>query len=287
MKIDLHLHTNFSDGKLSPEKILKLAWENHYEYISITDHDSILGYLEAKKYLAKYPLELISGVEISTNYQSSDVHILAYYFDENNDEFIEMLRKIYDSRYGRAKQIVSNLNQMGIDLKWEDVLKYAGQHKYIGRPHIARALIENGFCKTIKSVFDRCLNNDSPIYVPKYRIDTAYAVDLIQKAGGISVVAHPGRLEDDSLLYEFIDMGVEGIEVYYASHSTGQIKFYEQIALENNLIRTGGSDFHGSDFYYLNYTAPDVCIKELKARHASKRGLNGTVWWALSITKKR
>ena len=123
MKIDLHLHTNFSDGKLSPEKILKLAWENHYEYISITDHDSILGYLEAKKYLAKYPLELISGVEISTNYQSSDVHILAYYFDENNDEFIEMLRKIYDSRYGRAKQIVSNLNQMGIDLKWEDVLK--------------------------------------------------------------------------------------------------------------------------------------------------------------------
>ncbi|HOE91054.1 MAG TPA: PHP domain-containing protein [Candidatus Cloacimonadota bacterium] len=273
MKIDLHLHTNYSDGKLSPEKLLKFAWENHYEFLSITDHDSTLGYQEACNFLSVYPLELIPGVEISTNYQTTDVHILAYYFDVNNEELVDMLKKIYDSRYGRAKQIVQNLNQLGIDLQWEDVLKYAGKHKYIGRPHIARALIENGFCKTIKSVFDNYLNNDSPIYVPKYRIDTAHAIEIIKNAGGIPVVAHPGRLEDDNLLYEFIDMGIEGIEVYYASHSTGQIKFYEQIALEHNLIRTGGSDFHGSDFYYLNYSAPDICIKELKSKYNHKRGI--------------
>lgn len=272
MKIDLHLHTNFSDGKLSPEQLIKFAWENHYAYLSITDHDSTLGYQEATKHLTKYPMDLIPGVEVSTIYQTSDVHILAYYVDVENPDLVEMLKKIYDSRYGRAKQMVENLRQLGIDLNWEDVLKYAGQHKYVGRPHIARAMIENGFCKTIKSVFDDYLNNDSPVYVPKYRIDTANAIEIIKQAGGIPVVAHPGRLEDDSVLYDFIDMGIEGIEVYYASHSSGQIKLYEQIALEHNLIRTGGSDFHGHDFYYLNYSAPDICIKELKTRYLSKRG---------------
>jgi len=274
MKIDLHLHTNFSDGKLSPDQLLKFAYENHYAYLSITDHDSTLGYQEATKHLAKYPMDLIPGVEVSTIYQTSDVHILAYYIDVHNELLTEMLKKIYDSRYGRAKQMVENLRQLGIDLNWEDVLKYAGQHKYVGRPHIARAMIENGFCKTIKSVFDNYLNNDSPVYVPKYRIDTANAIDIIKKAGGVPVIAHPGRLEDDSVLYDFIDMGIEGIEVYYASHSSGQIKLYEQIALEHNLIRTGGSDFHGHDFYYLNYSAPDICIKELKSRYLSKRGQN-------------
>lgn len=272
MKIDLHLHTNFSDGKLSPEQLLKFAYENHYAYLSITDHDSTLGYQEARKVVSTYPLELIPGVEVSTIYQSNDVHILAYYVDVDNAELNEMLRKIYDSRYGRAKQMVENLHKMGIELDWQDVLKYAGQNKYVGRPHIARAMIENGFCKTIKEVFDHYLNNDSPIYVPKYRIDSNQAIEIIKRAGGIPVIAHPGRLEDDTILYDFIDMGIEGIEVYYSSHSSGQIKLYEQIALEHNLIRTGGSDFHGYDFFYLNYSAPEICITELKTAHNKRRG---------------
>jgi hypothetical protein len=272
MKIDLHLHTNFSDGKLSPEQLLKFAYENHYAYLSITDHDSTLGYKEACKYVTNYPLELIPGVEVSTIFQTSDVHILAYYVDVDNFQLNEMLKKIYDSRYGRAKKMVDNLTDMGLTLNWEDVLKFAGQNKYVGRPHIARAMIESGHCKTIKEVFDVYLNNDSPIYVPKYRIDTEQAIRIIKEAGGIPVIAHPGRLEDDSVLYDFIDMGIEGIEVYYSSHSSGQIKLYEQIALEHNLIRTGGSDFHGFDFFYLNYSAPEICITELKTAYNKKRG---------------
>ena len=265
MKIDLHLHTTFSDGKLSPEELLKYAYENHYGCISITDHDSTFGYQDAKKHVSKYPLELIPGVEVSTNYQGNDVHILGYYMDVEDVELNEMLKKIYDSRYGRAMQIVENLKTLGMHLEWTDVLKYAGENKYVGRPHIARAMIEKGFCKTIKEVFDNYLNNDSPVYVPKYRIETEAAIKTIKQAGGIPVIAHPGRLEDDALIYDFIEMGIMGIEVYYASHSSGQIKLYEQIALEHNLIRTGGSDFHGFDFFYLNFSAPDICIKELKS----------------------
>jgi hypothetical protein len=265
LKIDLHLHTTFSDGILSPEELLKNAHQNHYSYISITDHDTFAGYIEAKKHIHKYNLELISGVEISTMLDNMEVHILAYYIDIENPELNNLLKLVYDSRYGRANDMVKKLATMGIELDWKDVLVYAGENKYIGRPHIARAMIEHGQVKTIKEAFDKYLSNDSPAYVPKFKVETEYAIDIIKKANGISVLAHPGRLTDDSMVYTCIDMGIDGLEVYYASHDPGQTRLYEQIALENNLIRTGGTDFHGKDFYYLNYSAPDVCIKDIKA----------------------
>ena len=271
MKIDLHLHTTFSDGKLSPEELLRFAHENHYSYISITDHDSFLGYFDALNYINKYPLELIPGVEISTIHAESEVHLLAYYFDTTNEELNNLLKDVYDSRYGRAIQMVRNLESMNIKLDWKDVLVYAGENKYIGRPHIARALIENGTVSTIREAFEKYLSNESPAYVPKFKIDTEHAIRTIKKANGIAVLAHPGKLTDDSIVYSCIDMGIDGIEVYYGSHLAGETRLYEQIALENNLIRTGGSDFHGNDFYYINYSAPDICIKELKAAYEKRK----------------
>lgn len=271
LKIDLHLHTTFSDGKLSPAELLKNAYENHYSYISITDHDTISGFLDAKKIINNYKLELIPGVEISTILDSTEVHILAYYFDIENEDLLNLLKQVYDSRYGRAKQMVNNLESLGINLEWKDVLVYAGENTYIGRPHIARALIEKGIVKSIKEAFDRYLSNESPAYVPKYNVNTKLAIDTIKKAGGLSVLAHPGRLPDDSMVYTCIEMGIDGIEVYYASHSGGQTRLYEQIALENNLIRTGGTDFHGNEFYYVNYSAPDICINELKAANIKRK----------------
>jgi len=271
LKIDLHLHTTFSDGKLSPEELIRYAHENHYSYISITDHDTIAGYLDAQKYVSKYPLELIPGVEISTIYERMEVHILAYYFDVDNAGLHSLLKDVYDSRYGRALQMVEKLEEMGIHLDWKDVLVYAGENKYIGRPHIARALVENGAVKTIKEAFDKYLGNDSPAFVPKFKTETKDAIDVIKKANGIPVLAHPGRLSDDSIVYSCIDMGIDGLEVYYGSHLAGQTRLYEQIALENNLIRTGGTDFHGNEFFYLNYSAPDICIKELKAAYKKRK----------------
>jgi hypothetical protein len=272
LKIDLHLHTTFSDGRLSPEALLKNAQDNHYSYISITDHDTISGYLEAQKYIEKYNLELIPGVEISTICEGVEIHILAYYYDVDNAELLDLLQRVYDSRYGRALQMVKNLETMNIKLDWKDVLVYAGENKYIGRPHIARALIEKCGVKTIKEAFDKYLNNDSPAFVPKLKMDTEYVINTIKRANGISVLAHPGRLPDDSMIFTCIDMGVDGLEVYYASHDAGQTRLYEQIALENELIRTGGSDFHGNEFYYINYSAPAICIKDMKALYQKRRG---------------
>jgi hypothetical protein len=266
MKIDLHLHTTYSDGKLSPEMLLKNASENHYSYISITDHDSFAGYLEAARHISKYPdLELIPGIEISTIHEGIEIHILAYYADTDNMELNALLKQVYDSRYGRAAQMVKNLESLGIRLEWKDVLVYAGENKYIGRPHIARAMVEHGCVKTIKEAFDRYLNNDSPAFVPKYKVDTEDVIQTVKAANGVSVLAHPGRLPDDSVVFSCIDMGVDGLEVYYASHDVGQTRLYEQIALENDLVRTGGTDFHGNEFYYINYSAPDICIRDLKA----------------------
>jgi len=263
LKIDLHLHTTFSDGRLSPEKMMKNAFENHYAYISITDHDSLAGYIEAMKYTDQYDVKLVPGVEISTMYDDVEIHILAYYVDTDNDELNTLLKRVWDSRYGRAMKMVENLKTLGISLDWKDILVYAGENKYIGRPHIARAMMEQGKVKTIKEAFDKFLNNDSPAFVPKLKIDTEYAISVVKKANGVSVLAHPGRLPDDSLVFSCIDMGVDGLEVFYASHDAGQTRLYEQIALENNLIRTGGSDFHGNEFYYINYSAPDICITDL------------------------
>ena len=273
MKIDLHLHTTFSDGKLSPEELVRNAYENHYSYISITDHDTFAGYLEAKKFLIEknYNLELIPGVEISTIFENQEVHILAYYFKEDDEDLIELLTNVYDSRYGRALEMVERLQTLGIDVDWANILSYAGKNKYIGRPHIARALMTNGCVKTIKEAFEKYLHNESPAYVPKHKIDTEHAINVIKKASGISVLAHPGRLTDDSIVYNCIDMGIDGLEVYYVSHITGQTRLYEQIAIENNLIRTGGTDFHGNEFYYINYSAPDICIKDLKTLYEKRK----------------
>ena len=273
MKIDLHLHTTFSDGKLSPEELVRNAYENHYSFISITDHDTFAGYLEAKKYIKdkNITLELIPGVEISTIFDNHEIHILAYYFDEDNNDLIELLNDVYDSRYGRAIEMVERLSTFGIHLDWATILNYAGKNKYIGRPHIARALIANGSVKTIKEAFEKYLNNASPAYVPKLKVDTEHAINVIKKANGVSVLAHPGRLTDDSIVYDCIDMGIDGLEVYYVSHITGQTRLYEQIAIENNLIRTGGTDFHGNEFYYINYSAPDICIKDLKNLYEKRK----------------
>jgi predicted metal-dependent phosphoesterase TrpH len=250
---------------------MKIASENHYSYISITDHDTFAGYTEALKTSKKYDVELIPGVEISTILENNEVHILAYYFDTDNDDLNNLLKQVYDSRYGRALEMVQRLEDVGIQVDWKDVLNYAGENKYIGRPHIAKAIVEVGAVKTIREAFDKYLHNDSPIYVPKYKVDTEYAIQSIKKANGISILAHPGRLTDDSMVYSCIDMGIDGLEVYYASHLAGQTRLYEQIALENNLVKTGGTDFHGNEFYYINYSAPDICIKDLKAAYEQRR----------------
>lgn len=271
-KIDLHVHTNFSDGLFSPEEVLELAQDREYDVIAITDHDNIDGFLQVRNYAELLGIELIPGVEISTLHHGRDTHILAYYFDPENKALNELLKKIYDSRFDRAKSIIEKLNARGIKIDIEKVQSYAGRNNYLGRPHIARALIESGYCADKYEAFDIHLGENCYAYVPKFAPSSQAAIAAVHQAGGIAVLAHPYTLGDDSLISDIIDFGIDGMEVFYAKCNDETIYHYNEIAKENGLIRTGGSDFHGDGFdleIFGNYSAPEKALNELQQHRKS------------------
>lgn len=272
-KIDLHIHTNCSDGIYSPEQILEFAKDNFYDVISITDHDTLDGFKIAQKLIKNYEFYLIPGVEISSLHKDIDVHLLAYNFDPENRELIDLLHFIHKGRFVRAKKILKKLKFMGINIDFERVRQIAGDNDLIGRPHIARALIETKHCSNMKEVFEIYLGEDCPAYVPKPAPKVKKVIKLIKKVGGISVLAHPYTLGDDRIIFDLIEMGLDGIEIFYSKHSKDKISYYNEIAQKNNLIRTGGSDFHGenSSDYFGDYNIPEFVYDEImKSRKADE-----------------
>ncbi len=260
MKIDLHTHTTYSDGRNTPEELINLAKENNYDIFAITDHDSISGYLKVKQKAQELGITLIPGAEISTLYNDNDIHILAYFFDSENRKFLEMLNFIQESRKARAIKMIDKLNELGKHITLEEVTELSGKTDLIGRPHIARALVNKGYCRNIQEAFFNFIGNDCPAYYPKLSVSPEKAIEIIKQAGGISVVAHPFQLDDEFVLLELIEMGVQGIEVYYRLHTNEQVKFYGNIADKYNLIKTGGSDYHGDPngrIVFGDYSAPD------------------------------
>jgi hypothetical protein len=267
MKIDLHLHTTFSDGIFSPEELLEMASKNNYDIISITDHDTLDGFREATGMIHNFTCQIISGIEISSIHRQRDVHILAYDIDEKNEELDSLLSSIQKSRLIRAKKIIDKLKNMGIYVDFERVRSLAGKHELIARPHIARVLVENGNCRSTKEAFDHYLSNSSPAYVLKQTPTVQELIDVVHRAGGVAVLAHPHTLFDDSMIDEFVHMGLDGLEVFYAKYDRVMVDYYDEIALKNNLLRTGGSDFHGEmlDFdYFGEHSAPHYVVEELK-----------------------
>ena len=266
MKIDLHTHTTYSDGRNTPKELIDLAKNNNYDIFAITDHDSISGYLKVKDYATNLGINLIPGAEVSTLYNDKDIHILAYFFDIENQEFLEMLSFIQESRKNRAKKIIDKLNELGKNITLEEVTELSGKTDLIGRPHIARALVNKGYCYNIQEAFYKYLGNDCPAYYPKLSLNPKEVIKIIKNAGGISVVAHPFQLEDEFVLLELIEMGVQGIEVFYRLHTKDQIQFYGNIADKYNLIKTGGSDYHGDPngrIVFGEYSAPDSVYTNL------------------------
>jgi 3',5'-nucleoside bisphosphate phosphatase len=267
MKIDLHLHTTYSDGIFSPEELLEMACKHDYDVISITDHDTLDGYREAKRILEKFPVKIIPGIEISSIYQHRDVHLLAYDIDVEHEELDKLLTDIQKSRLIRAKKIIDKLKTMGIFVDFERVRSLSGKHDLIARPHIARVLVENGNCRSTKEAFDNYLGNASPAYVLKQTPSVQEIIDVIHRAGGVVVLAHPHTLFDDSFIDDFVMMGLDGLEAFYAKYDKIMVDYYDEIAQKNGLLRTGGSDFHGEmlDFdYFGEYSAPHFVLEEIK-----------------------
>lgn len=248
MTYDLHVHTSASDGFYSPEEVVEKAGETGLAGIAITDHDTVEGLqaLLKSKETGNIKTYVIPGIEINTEWDDEEIHILGYFIDYENTGLINRLAEIKSSRFKRAGKMISKLKDIGIGIELSQVQRIAAG-SVIGRPHIARAMIEKGYVFSIKEAFERYISKGKPAYVPRYKFFPQEAIDLIKQAGGIAVLAHPGLIKKNDKLNTVINMGIEGIEVFYPEHSREQIVKYTELCIKNNLLLTGGSDFHGGD----------------------------------------
>ncbi len=243
MLADLHIHTTASDGLLSIDQVISQAISKGLHYISITDHDTVDSILNLNNVIED--LVVIPGIEFSIDYPQNEIHILGYRIDYTYPQFQDELQKLKTSRLTRIAKMVEKVRELGYDIDYNNVLEIAGESKSIGRPHVARALLEKGYFRNIQQVFHELLNPNAPAYVPHYKLTINNAINLILSVQGIPVLAHPGLVGDNQLVENIIKAGIKGIEVYHPVHSLQQIAQYEELAQKYNLLLTGGSDFHG------------------------------------------
>ena len=248
MKIDLHIHTTYSDGAFSPEQVVDTALDCDLDVIALTDHDNILSHKIASDYVKKqgYKLEIIPGVEINTIYKGYEVHILGYFMDVNNSDFQELLKTQQQARINQTTQIVELLNKKaGIRVKYEDIKSLVAQGGSIGRPHIARAIVSAGGVANVMEAYSKYINDSSPVYVTRKTVSPHDAVEIINEACGIPVFAHPIDVDiSEKLTKELVSYGLSGIEAYHRKHSPAVVEYFSSLAEKYGLIITGGSDFH-------------------------------------------
>jgi len=245
-RVDLHLHSTASDGVYTPSEIVHTALERELAVIALTDHDTLGGVAEAQQAAVGTGLEIIAGVEVNSEGDWGDLHILGYYVDLENGPLRERLEAVRDVRVGRARKMVERLTEMGMPLAWEDVRKLAGGAS-VGRPHVARALVNRGYVRTTQEAFDRFIANDGPAYVPRMRLSPPEVIQTLIGAGGVPVLAHAAHSgkEAVALIPELVGYGLRGLEVYYPHHSPEEIEMLLGLCREYGLLVTGGSDFHG------------------------------------------
>jgi predicted metal-dependent phosphoesterase TrpH len=244
--VDLHVHTNASDGRFPPAEIVARAVEAGVSVLAITDHDTVSGIDAAMQAAASFPaLKLIVGVEINTDIPDGEAHILGYFFDHTNPELLSLLHELRVSRHERGRAMIARLEALGMPLSWERVREIANTEA-IGRPHIALAMLEKGYVVSLREAFDRFIAFGKPAYVERTKVSPALAADVISKAHGLPVLAHPFALaEPEKLIGALTEHGLAGIEVYYGGYSRDQVSRLRNLAQRYSLLATGGSDFHG------------------------------------------
>lgn len=248
MKGDYHIHTYYSDGVFSPEKIVDLALDVGLQAISLTDHDNVLSYNVAKEYLKtkEVDLKLIQGIEVNTLYKEYEVHILGYFPDVTKSDFKNMLKVQQQARTKQTKEILALLaKKEGIKIKYEDVKNMVAEGGSIGRPHIAKAITNAGGTSNVMEAYSKYIHRASPVYVERKTVSPFDAVEIIYDAGGIPVIAHPYDIDiAEKLIKELMNCGLRGIEAYHRKHSPAIVEYFSSMAENLGLIVTGGSDFH-------------------------------------------
>lgn len=245
-RVDLHVHSTASDGRLTPAEVIREAAERGLSYIALADHDSVAGIAAAKAAAKSLPqLKVIPGIEISTDIPQGEVHILGYFIDYTDPELLANLDRFKNSRLRRAKEMVAKLEGLGVHVDWQRVQEISGSST-IGRPHIAQAMMEKGYAASFKEVFDEYLGHGRPAYVEREKMLPAEAVAIIVKAQGLAVLAHPLTVnEPEAMISELKPAGLAGIEAYYNGYTAEEVDQLVEMAQRHNLIATGGSDYHG------------------------------------------
>lgn len=240
---DLHLHSSYSDGTFSPQEVVARAAAQDLSPIALTDHDTVAGIPEALQAGTELKVEVIPGIELSAHELEQEFHLLGYFIRWEDPSLTRTLEGLEARRRSRLEEIVRRLEQLGVHLKLDEVLRIAGQGT-VGRLHVARALLMRRVVGSVEEAFDRFLGQGRPAYVRQAPFSLSQAITVIREAEGIAVLAHPGRSGLDTLT-RLIDAGLQGIEVFHPSHSTEEVYLLTRAASEHGLLITGGSDCHG------------------------------------------
>jgi len=244
--VDLHLHTTASDGRLSPTELVRLVASQGLKQVSISDHDTTEGLAEAYRAGEEFPdLRIIPGIELSADVPGDEVHMLGYFIQYQNPQFQETLLRFRHGRVDRARSMVEKLATLGVQVEWERVQEIAGDGA-VGRPHIALAMVEKGYCKEPKDAFPEYLGRNGLAYVERTRMTPEETVELLAGVGGVPVLAHPAYLVDmEPTIVALKEAGLVGMEVYYAKYTEETVAQLVELAERYDLIPCGGSDYHG------------------------------------------
>jgi predicted metal-dependent phosphoesterase TrpH len=256
---DLHLHTHYSDSTFSPRQLLSEAAHNGIYAVGIVDHDTVEGIAPSLAQAEAFGVEVIPGIELTTQYRGQEIHILGYCIRHQDVRLAERLARLKESRVQRVYRILEKLKAQGVVLDPGKVFSFAPQGT-VGRMHIARALVEAGIVNSPAQAFASLIGDKCPAYVLGFELSPEEGIALIKEAGGIPVLAHPYLIRSDATLNALIDSGIMGLEVYYPEHSQSMVNFYLSLAGTRGLLVTGGSDCHGS-------AKPDIKVGTVRVEY--------------------
>jgi len=247
-QVDLHIHSSASDGRLSPEEVVRESARLGLKFIALTDHDTVAGIAPALSAARAFPeLTVIPGVELSTDEPQGEVHVLGYFIDYTDGELVARLDRMRGSRRERAQAMIDRLGDLGVSIEWVRVQEIAGAGS-IGRPHLAQAMLEKGYIGSLKEAFTDYLGRGGPAYVGRRKLTPTAAVELVLQFNGLPVLAHPLTAHDpEAVVIRLKAAGLAGIEACYKDYSADEVGRLLSLADKYDLVVTGGSDYHGLD----------------------------------------
>ena len=273
MFADLHMHTTFSDGTFSPEEMAQAAQRHQLACVALTDHDTMAGCARMGAECARLGIEFVQATELTCEVDDVEVHLLGYFINPSNPRFLSSLVEFQKARQNRIHEMAACLQRKGVPLQAAAVFAIA-QCESPGRPHVARALVQAGLCKTMDEAFERYLKKHRPAWVPKFKISADQAIELIHHAGGVAVIAHPALNKSDDIIPVLVEAGVDGIECFHTRHSTAASQHYLMMAEQYDLAISGGSDCHGMNKgkpLMGGIKLPVIHVRQLEARARRRR----------------